>query len=444
MAGKSNTLTVRAVATARHPGTHKRPVRIGDGGGLYLQIAPGGGKSWLFRYRLRARDREMGLGSADPDGRSGGVTLAEARQKAATALRLVREGYDPLDTRRAEEEARRAAEEAAAAQPRTFRMVAEDFLAERESGWSNPKHRAQWAATLTTHAYPVLGELGVAVVDTEHVLTVLRGIWTRTPETASRVRGRIEAVLDFARARGWREGENPARWRGHLAEVLPRPRKVRRPEHHPSLPWRQMPAFMAALRGREGVAVHALVFAILTAARTGEVRLARWQEIDWQERVWLVPAERMKAKRRHRVPLSPAALAVLEAVRPLGRGKTSLIFPSPLRAGAALSDMTVAMVIRRMNTEAGGDEPAWRDAEGRAVVPHGFRSTFRDWAGETRPEGREVAEAALAHTIRDKAEAAYARSDLLDRRRGLMDAWADWCGRPSGKVLPLSRSPRAG
>jgi len=439
MAGKANTLTARAVANARHPGTHRRPVRIGDGGGLYLQIAPGGSKSWLFRFRLREKDREMGLGSADPDGRSGGVTLAEARERAATARKLVREGVDPIEARQHEEAARQAAEEAAAraAAPRTFRDVAETFLADREGGWSNPKHRAQWEATLRSLAYPTLGALAVETIGTEEVLTVLRAIWTETPETASRLRGRIEAVLSFAKARGWREGENPARWRGHLDHMLANPRKVKRPEHRPALPWRDMPTFMAEMLKREGVAIHALAFAILTAARTGEVRLARWREIDRENRVWTVPAARMKARRVHRVPLSAAALAVLDAVAELARDGESLIFPSALRKNAPLSDMTLSAVVRRMNEDAGGELPRWRDAEGRAVVPHGFRSTFRDWAGETRPEGREVAEAALAHVIKGKAEAAYARSDLLERRRPLMDAWGEWCGKAPAEVVKL-------
>jgi integrase len=440
----AGTLTVRAVASAKHSGKSKRPERVADGDGLYLQISQAGGKSWLFRFTLRERSREMGLGSADPDGRSGGVTLSEAREKAATARKLLRDGVDPLESRKAEEEARKAADALAAEKstPRTFQVVTEAMLAERESGWSNPKHRAQWEATLKASAYPTMGSKGVASIGTEDVLDVLRPIWSKTPETASRIRGRIEAVLDFAKARGWREGENPARWRGHLAEVLPKPRKVRRVEHRPSLPWREVPAFMAALREREGTAALALGFAILTAARTGEVRLARWREIDLAEKVWTVPAERMKAKRRHRVPLSAEAVAILQAMQPAERGADSLIFPSSARSKTAMSDMTLSAVIRRMNADAGGDLPRWRDAEGRAVVPHGFRSTFRDWAGETRSEGREVAEAALAHTVRDKVEAAYARSDLLEKRRPLMASWGKWCGKAPGKVVRLATGER--
>jgi integrase len=290
----------------------------------------------------------------------------------------------------------------------------------------------------------------VADVGTDEVLRVLRPIWERIPETASRVRQRIEAVLDAARVKGWRTGENPARWKGHLAGELPQPRKVKRVRHRPALAWQEMGAFMAALAARDGIASQALRFAILTAARTGEVRGMRWREVDLDAKVWAVPGDRMKAGRLHRVALSPAALAALAEVRPLMKRLDDLVFPS-LRKNAPLSDMALSEVVRRMND--GGEEgalPLWRDAEGRAVVPHGFRSTFRDWAGETRPEGREVVEAALAHTIRDKSEAAYARSDLLEKRRPLMIAWAEQCARLpaevvelTGRATPLPRSANA-
>ena len=305
----------------------------------------------------------------------------------------------------------------------------------KRSGWRNAKHAAQWLATLEAHAFTVIGDLPVADVGTDEVLRVLRPIWERIPETASRVRQRIEAVLDAARVKGWRTGENPARWKGHLAGELPQPRKVKRVRHRPALAWQEMGAFMAALAARDGIASQALRFVILTAARTGEVRGMRWREVDLDAKVWAVPGDRMKAGRLHRVALSPAALAALAEVRPLMKRLDDLVFPS-LRKNAPLSDMALSEVVRRMND--GGEEgalPHWRDAEGRAVVPHGFRSTFRDWAGETRPEGREVVEAALAHTIRDKSEAAYARSDLLEKRRPLMDAWAEQCARPAAEVV---------
>jgi integrase len=446
MAGRLVGLTAKGVASAKHPGGITRPVRIGDGNGLYLQITAGGAKSWFFRYRFGGREREMGLGTADPEGRRGGVTLAEARDKAADARKVLREGQDPLEHRQAEKASRKAAAAAEPASTHPFQAVAEEMLAEREKGWSNPKHRAQWEATLRTYAYPKIATSDVAAITTDDVLDVLRPVWSRAPETASRLRGRIEAVLDFAQVRSWRRGENPARWRGHLAEVLPKPQKVKRVQHRPSLPWREMPAFMTALSDCAGYAAQALAFVILTAARTGEVRLAQWQEIDWDQAVWNVPAERMKARRRHRVPLSAASLAVLEAVRDNARGQLSLIFPSPTRRRVPLSDMTLSAVVRRMNEEAGGELPRWRDAENRPVVPHGFRSTFRDWAGETRQDGREVAEAALAHTVRNKAEAAYARSDLLEKRRILMEAWAQWCtgsSQPSPSPRPSLNEPSA-
>ncbi len=308
----------------------------------------------------------------------------------------------------------------------------------KRPGWRNPKHGAQWLATLEAYAFPVIGDAPVADVDTAAVLRVLRPIWERVPETASRVRQRIEAVLDAARVKGWRTGENPARWKGHLAGELPQPRKVKRVEHRPALPWERMGEFMAALDGREGIAALALRFVILAAARTGEVRGMRWREVDLDTKVWTVPGDRMKAGKTHRVPLSPAALAVLETVRPMAKGAADLVFPS-VRKNVPHSDMALSEVVRRMN-EGGepGARPLWCDAEGRAVVPHGFRASFRMWAGEARPEGREVVEMALAHTIKDKAEAAYARSDLLEKRRPLMNAWAEQCARLPAEVVTLA------
>lgn len=431
-------LTALSVKSLRHPGGARRPVRFPDGAGLYLQITPGGAKSWLFRYMFQGKEREMGLG---PMGEApGGVPLAKARQLAAAAKAVLRAGRDPIEDRQG---ARRAEQRAKAeAAERTFRMAALLLVEGKRAGWRNPKHGAQWIATLEAYAFPEVGSMPVADVDTAAVLRVLRPIWERVPETASRVRQRIEAVLDAAAVKGWRAGENPARWKGHLAGELPQPRKVKRPVHRPALPWERMGEFMAALAEREGIAAQALRFAILTAARSGEVRGARWSEIDVQTAVWTVPGSRMKAGRTHRVPLSPAALAVLDVVRPLARGPGDLVFPGG-RAGKPLSDMSLSEVVRRMN-EGGepGAPPRWRDAEGRAAVPHGFRASFRMWAGETRPEGREVVEMALAHTIKDKTEAAYARTDMLERRRPLMDAWAGLCGRLPAEVVPLPARQR--
>jgi integrase len=361
------------------------------------------------------------------------VSLAKARVIAAEARAGLRAGVDPINYRQAKRaELVRAEAEAA---ERTFKAAATALVESKKAGWRSAKHAAQWLATLEAHAFPVIGDLPVAAIGTDEVLRVLRPIWERIPETASRLRQRMEAVLDAARVKGWRTGENPARWKGHLAGELPQPRKVKRIRHRPALAWQDIGRFMRALSERDGISAKALRFTILTAARTGEVRGMRWREVDLDVKVWTVPGDRMKAARMHRVPLSPTALAVLADVRPLMKRPDDLVFPS-VRRNVALSDMALSEVVRRMNEGSEvGSPPRWRDAEGRAVVPHGFRSTFRDWAGETRPEGREVVEAALAHSIKDKAEAAYARSDLLEKRRILMTAWANHCGRAPAEVL---------
>lgn len=302
-------------------------------------------------------------------------------------------------------------------------------MEDKASGWRNPKHRAQWAATLSQYAYSVFGDWQV---DSDAVMRVLRPIWEKVPETASRLRGRIEAVLDAAAARGWRTGDNPARWKGHLAARLPPPpRKVKATEHQPALPWQQMPSFMITLRGREGMAARAVEFAILTAARSGEVRGLTWSEIDLDRTLWTVPARRMKAGRLHEVPLSAAAITLLQSVRMPEARAADLVFAGA-RAARSLSDMSLTAVLRRMNPEKADGRARWRDPmTGRPITVHGFRSTFRTWAGEETVYPREVVEAALAHTIRDKTEAAYARTALLERRRTLMSDWARFCTRGS-------------
>lgn len=442
-------LTVKAVTAMNKPG------RYPDGDGLYLQVAPGGSKQWLFRYKVQGRERQMGLGPVgEPPDR---VPLAEARKRAADARAKLRERQDPIEARRAAERGREADRRRAAVN--TFRIAAEAYIAAREGEWRNDKHRYQWRRTLETCAYPVIGDMAVADVDTTAVLSVLDTIWLTKPETASRLRGRIEAVLDYARARGLREGANPAAWRGHLAHMLARPSKLHRVRHHAALPWKRMGAFMAELRARSALAARALEFAILTAARSGEVLGARWREIDLDAGVWTVPAERMKAGREHRVPLTGAALAVLRALHPLSRGPNSPIFPGQCPR-APLSGMALEMLVRRMNRdearsmtdkkhcsegEAAGKPPRWCDRDGRAITPHGFRSTFRDWVGESSRFPPDLAEAALAHTVRDKTVAAYARGDLFEKRRRLMEAWVEWCARPAaeaGKVVKLRTGMR--
>jgi integrase len=403
------------LAKAPTPGRHT------DGDGLHLYVRSDGRAGWVLRYRLHGRQRDMSLGGW-PD-----VGLKEARAEAAAARQQIKDNRDPIRERQ------RATADAtlAASRERTFKSAMESAIQAREGPWKSEKHRWQWRATLEKHALPILGDMAVSEVQADDVLRVLRPIWTKVPETASRLRGRIEIVLDHAHALKWRTGENPARWRGNLSELLPNPTKLAPVQRQPALPWAQVPQFIAALRKRQGMAALALEFTILTAARTGEVRGATWGEIDFDAAIWTVPASRMKAGEMHRVPLSASALDVLARARqaqpklltkdaqPKAR---ALIFPNG--AGSALSDMALTMLVRGMALDGltDGELPRWRDVAGRPIVPHGFRSSFRDWCGETRPEGREVAERALAHVVRG-VEGAYARSDLLERRRPLMQAW---------------------
>lgn len=393
-------LSAKAVQALNTPG------RYSDGvGGLILSVSAGRSgprKNWLLRYSAPdGRRREMGLGRY-PD-----VSLADARRAAEAVRRDVAAKIDPLERKAAAKEAAPAKAEAA-----TFRDAAEAYVAAHEAGWRNAKHRAQWVSTLATYAFPMIGAMPLSAVDTEAVLRVLAPIWTAKPETASRVRGRMETVLDYATARGWRPAglPNPARWRGHLALTLPKRSKVAAVRHHPAVPIADMPALWAALAERTGAGADCLAFAILTAARSGEARGARWRELDMDKAVWTVPGPRMKGGREHRVPLSAAALAILKRrAAAHGCDPDALAFASDLRSRGQLSDMTLGAVLRRL---------------GRTETPHGTaRSSFRDWAGEAGFP-RELAEAALAHAVADKTEAAYARSDLLERRRPMMAAWA--------------------
>lgn len=430
-------LTAVGVKALREPG------RYSDGDGLYLQVARGKSRQWIMRYKVQGKSREMGLGPVGdaPDR----VPLAEARRRAAEARALLRDGKDPIEARRAAE--RDAERERAKAAANTFETTALAYVAAREGEWRNAKHKAQWTSTLTTYAFPKIGDRPVSDVDTEAVLEVLQPVWAAKPETASRLRGRIESVLDYAKTRGLRTGENPARWRGHLAHSLAKPSRLRRKRHHPALPWHQVGAFVAELRAVPDVSARALEFLILTAARTGEALGARWREIDLDAAVWTVPGERMKAGREHRVPLSAPALAVLRTMQPLSRGLGSPVFPgrrfeppAPGASGPAIhqpqSNMALEMLLRRMNQPgkdevpaADGAPPLWSDRNGEAITAHGFRSSFRDWVGEASTHSTDLAEAALAHVIRDKTVAAYARGDLFAKRARLMADWADACER---------------
>ena len=401
----------------------KGPKVLHDGGGLYLRVAPirrdadgkekPGSKAWVFRFQLDGKRRDMGLGPY-PD-----ISLAEARRRATEHRNQRRDGIDPLNAKTAQRQAQRLA----VAKGRTFRQCAAQFIEKNRAGWRNPKHRQQWENTLATYVYPVIGDLPVAAIDAGLVVQVLDPIWTEKPETASRVRGRIEAVLDAATVRGFRQGPNPAQWKGNLAHILPAHSRIRKVAHYAALPFDEMPQFLAALRTRDGMAARALEFAALTAARTGEVLGASWGEFDLAAKVWTVPADRMKAGREHRVPLSEAALAVLEQVRPLALMKdgkpdpAAPVFPGPRRA-LPLSNMAMLMLLRRMKRD--------------DLTAHGFRSTFSDWAAERTAYPREVVEMALAHAIENRVEAAYRRGDLFDKRRRLMDAWAQYCNKGSG------------
>lgn len=405
-----NKLTSREVAARIKPGAGAG--RFGDGGGLSLVVTDDGRARWVFRYQIGGKSRDMGLGAARE------VTLADARSAAEAARRALREGRDPIEQR---EEQRRVAQSVP-----TFGAVADEMLATIESGFRNEKHRAQWRMTLSAYAAPLTNKT-VDTITTDEVLAVLKPIWNSKSETASRLRGRIERVLDYAAARGNRREANPARWRGHLDKLLPKRAKLTR-GHHAAMKVDDLPAFVARLRQVTGTSARALEFAILTAARSGEVIGARWNEIDMEAKVWVIPARRMKAGREHRVPLSAAALAILEHMLPLRSAADGLVFPGK-KADRPLSVMALSMALRRLAPD---------------VTVHGFRSTFRDWAGDRTTFAREIAEAALAHVVGDNTERAYRRSDALDKRRILMDAWAQFAEARPADVISIRREAARG
>lgn len=407
MARAINRLSALQVKTLKLPGYYA------DGGNLWLQVARGGSKSWVLRYTLAGKAREMGLGSVST------FTLQDARDRAQAARKLLADGVDPIDAKRdAQQQARMEA-----SSRRTFASCAAAYVKAHEAGWKNAKHAAQWTATLETYAFPVLGEMLVCDVETAHVLRLLEPVWRTKAETASRLRGRIENILDWATVQKYRSGDNPARWRGHLDKLLPARSKVQKVQHHPALPWREMGAFMRELRGQQGTAARAVELIILTACRTSEAFNADWREIDLAQRTWTIPAVRMKAGKEHIIPLSDAAVSVLQA-QAAAHGMEGFIFPGT-RSGKPLSNMAGLMLLKRM---------------GRAdLTVHGFRSAFRDWAGESTNHPREVIEHALAHQLKDKAEASYARGTLFEKRRVLMADWAQHCDRvaTNGEVVHI-------
>jgi integrase len=394
MPRKSRELSAVQVRRLDRPGFHA----VGGVAGLHLQVTSRGARTWILRATMGGRRRDMGLGGF-PD-----VPLALAREKAARARDQIDQGCDPIAARKAARAAL-VAENAAAL---TFSQAAERFLTGKLHEFRSIAHGKQWRATLDAYAGPVIGALPVADVTLPHIVSVLQPLWLDKTETATRLRGRIEAVLAWATVSGYRTGDNPARWRGNLDAVLPAPRKIAKVQHHRAVPWRDVPHVVRALRERDGVAARALEFLALTAARSGEVRGATWSEIDLKARTWTVPAARMKSGRVHRVPLAPAAVQLLKAM-PHFQDVES-VFPAP--RGGRLSDMAMLAVLRRMKVDA---------------VPHGFRSTFRDWCAERTAYPRELAEAALAHVNSDRTEAAYLRTDLFDARRRLMAEWAKYC-----------------
>lgn len=391
-----------------------KPGLYSDGGGLYLQVSPTGTKSWIYRFQSSGRQRDMGLGSARD------VSLAKAREAASTARTQVREGVDPIAAR----VAARQAVVLASAGATTFAKAAEEYVADHKSGWRNRKHAAQWASTLKCYANPTIGSLSVQEVDVHHVLRILKPIWSTKTETARRVRGRIEKVLDWSTAKGLRKGENPARWRGVLEHLLPTRPLATLVQHHPALPYSMVPSFMTSLKMQPGEGARALEFVILTGARSGEGLGARWDEFDLHSGIWTVPPARSKTGRAHRVPLSTQALEVLTA-QASRWGTDGFVFRAH-RKTHPLSNMAMAMVIRRMRSSgavsSGNVLPAFPH-----ITVHGFRSTFRDWAAEQTDYPAEVAEMALAHVVADKVEAAYRRGDLLRKRFLFMEDWGAYC-----------------
>jgi integrase len=405
MPKQAESLSAVAVGKLTEPGMYA----VGGVPGLHLRVLPSGTRTWILRATVEGKRADMGLGGFPA------VSLADARSAGRELRQQIASGGNPV----AERHAKRA--ERASAQ--TFTQAAEAYIAAHASGWKSAKHGQQWRSTLDTYAAPILGHLLVRQIELRHILAVLSPIWETKTETASRLRNRLELVIDWATAHGQREGLNPARWRGHLDKLLPKPGKVARTRHHAALPVGELGAFMVSLRQQQGMGALALEFAILTAARSGEVRGATWGEMDLVAGVWAIPGERMKAGRDHRVPLSGAALALLARLPRVAGG--DLVFQAP--RGGPLSDMTLSAVLRRMAVPA---------------VPHGFRSTFRDWVAERTAYPGELAEMALAHTVGNKVEAAYRRGDMFEKRRRMMDEWAGFCAKveaPGAQVLPLRR-----
>lgn len=406
MARAMGRLSVKGVANKTVPGYYA------DGGNLNLQVSESGSKSWVFRYTLQGRQREMGIGSLTS------VSLGEARKRAASCRLLLEDGVDPIAARNA----RRAQDALSSANTVSFKVCADSYIASHRPGWKNQKHADQWESTIKAYCSSVIGTLPVQAVATSHVMQILEPIWTKIPETANRLRGRIESILDWASARGYRSGENPARWRGHLAELLPAMKKTARVKHHPALPYEEIGAFISELKLEEGIAARALEFLILTAARTSEAINATPAEFDLDKAIWTIPAGRMKSGKEHRVPLSPRAMEIIRTQLELNE---NYVFPGQ-KSSKPLSNMAMLKLLERMGR--------------KDLTVHGFRSSFRDWGAEQTSYPSEVLEMALAHTVGDKVEAAYRRGDLFEKRRELAIDWAKYCAqKKAGKVTPIRK-----
>ena len=395
MSRVKNKLTVRTVEAKKVQGY------FADGGNLYLRVSEGLTKNWAFIYVKGGKRTEMGLGSIS------NVTLEEARQKATELRKQLSNGIEPLAEKRQQENERRLQ----IAKAMTFKQCAEAYINAHKAGWKNPKHIQQWQNTLAQYAFPLLGDLDVKAIDTALITKCLEPIWLTKNETAGRVRGRIESVLDWATVRKFRTGENPARWRGHLDKLLTKPSKIQQTEHHSALPYTEINSFIEQLRQQDGIAAKCLEFTILTATRTNETIGATWSEFDLDAKIWTIPAERMKAGKEHRVPLNHHTLAILNEMAAIRFN--DYVFPSNKKG---LSNMAMLTLLKRMNRT--------------DITVHGFRSTFRDWAAESTAYPNEVVEMALAHTIKNQVEAAYRRGDLLEKRSTLMDSWAKYCNTP--------------
>ncbi|MEJ1357885.1 MAG: integrase arm-type DNA-binding domain-containing protein [Candidatus Sedimenticola sp. (ex Thyasira tokunagai)] len=409
MARQIDKLTAAKVRQENKPGWYA------DGAGLYLQVSPTLSKSWVYRYQVGGKERRHGLGRYSENDTQRGLTLNKAR-KAAKACRDLRDnGTDPIDHKRQQEALKALAD----VKGMTFKDCADKYIESHRRGWKSPKHAQQWENTLATYAMPTIGALSVKDVDVGLVLQVLEAIWHEKPETATRVRQRVESVLDWATARGYRKGENPARWKGHLDKLLPKRSKVQKVKHHKAMPYMDVSEYYIDLLTHETMAARALSFIILTGVRSSEAREAAWSEIDLEAGVWVIPAERMKSGRSHRVPLTDEAVSLLEKVKPFSRD--GLVFP-----GMKRNHSISAAALRKH----------FKDQHPTLTI-HGFRSSFRDWCAEQTNYPRELAEAALAHSLRDQTEAAYQRGDMLERRRKVMEAWAVYCTTKRGDILQL-------